>query len=179
MALPTAWIPGVNAPAFGRGKFHVLNEAGHQIVGNMLTHKDRAPAEVFINLHSALVGRRSHCQAQRDCVIALLCGVSRGTVRNWRAKLQTHGPRFSTLSRSVVPDSCRPEACHVASVIDDLPQVDTIELPEISDCDTSGSESADGDFGGSANGDRSRDTLQKWRSHPNFVMVSRTLAWAT
>ena len=53
MALPTAWIPGVNAPAFGRGKFHVLNEAGHQIVGNMLTNMDRVPAEVFINLHSA------------------------------------------------------------------------------------------------------------------------------
>ena len=159
MALPTAWVPVVSAPAFGRGKFLVLNEVGHQIVGNMLTNMDRVPAEVFINLHSALVGQRSHCQVQRDCVIALLCGVSRGTVRNWRAELQTHGSRFSTLSKSVVPYACHSEECHVASVIDDLPQVDTIELPEISDCDTSGSESADGDFGGLANGDRSRGTL--------------------
>ena len=179
MALPTAWIPGVNAPAFGRGKFHVLNEVGHQIVGNMLTNMDRVPAEVFINLHSALVGQSSHCQVQRDCVIALLCGVSRGTVRNLRVKLHTHGSRFSTLGKSVVPGSCHSEECHVAPVIDDLPQVDTIELPEILDCDTSESESADGDLGGSANGDRSRDALQKWRSHPNFVMGMRMAELAT
>ena len=64
-------------------------------------------------------------------------------------------------------------------MIDDLPQVDTIELPEIADCDTSESESADGDLGESANGDRSPDTLQKWRSHPNFVMGMRMAELAT
>ena len=82
MALPPAWIPGVNAPAFGRGKFHVLNEAGHQIVGNMLTNMGRVPVEVFTDLHTALAGKKEPLPGtKRLCDRAFVRGLSRDSAQ--------------------------------------------------------------------------------------------------
>ena len=75
------WLHGVNAFAFGRGQFHVLNEADHQIVGN-LKIIDSVPKDILIRRHAAFHGTRGNRRARRDVVIAVLCGVSRGTVRN-------------------------------------------------------------------------------------------------
>ena len=186
MALCTeTWIPGVNAPAFGRGKFHVLNEAGHQVVANLLTNMDRLPAELLNTVNCALLGRRSHSQVQHDSVIAVMCGVSRGTVRNWRDKLRKHGSGFSALGKTrevFVQGSYQseegPGECHVEPLIVDPPLPEG-ELPELPYDEMSESESADGDLQGWAEEPFSGNTLQQWQSHPNFALGMRMAELAT
>jgi hypothetical protein len=49
------WRPGETVPALGGGKHgcrHSLNEAGLQVIGNLITNFDRLPREVLIRLVS-------------------------------------------------------------------------------------------------------------------------------
>ena len=164
----------------------MLNEGGRQVVGNLITNTAKIPQSILVMVHGTLLGTPTgNNRVQHDVVISLLCGVSRGTVRNWRMKLESHGVRFAALGNQ--GQTCRQPA--QAEVLQTEvsqtapPQQSQTVWPAIEDMDlpvlpADGGEATDGEADGV--GDSvCVSKLEQWRRHPNFLVGMRLAELAT
>ena len=188
------WRPGCNMPALTRGGVQTsadrtLNAIGMQLVGNIISNLERIPHGLLHKLACALGDREVRSHVQTDAVTALLCAVSRSTVRSWRARAFSarHHPRHQPMAMSTPNGQIESQAAPCPASADGdanlgiyaveqmpLPDVETNAQPP-QDCQEDKADVSDTDvFEDSVDDEISVcNRLNKWQQHPTYLIGIR------